>query len=94
MRTDEDSARENRQPDLQTTEPSVRPLGYIAVGVAVLSLLLAPTYFFSLYAYIAAAPALVLGFLARTDASARRLGTTAIALALVAIIGASVILAT
>lgn len=68
-------------------------MGYLAVGVAVLSLLLAPTYFLSAYAYLAAAPALVLGLLARTDASARRWGTVAVALALVAVVGASVTLA-
>jgi hypothetical protein len=69
--------------------PDVRPLGFLAVGFAVISLVLAPSYFLSLFAYLAAAPALVLGFIARTDEPIRKMGTAALALALIAIVVAS-----
>lgn len=35
---------------VRQSEPDVRPLGFIAVGFAVLSLILAPSYFLSLLA--------------------------------------------
>jgi hypothetical protein len=73
-------------------EPDVRPLGYIAVGVGVLSLILAPTYFFSLYAYPAAVPAFVLGFIARKDQRTRRTGIAAIALSILAALVATAVL--
>lgn len=55
-------------------QPDVRPLGYLAVGLGVLSLILAPTYVLGLYAYLAAAPALVIGFIARQDEPIWKLG--------------------
>lgn len=67
----------------------VRPLGFLAVGFAVLSLLLAPTYFLSVLAYLAAVPAVVLGVTARNDEPIRKMGTAALALALIAIVVAS-----
>jgi hypothetical protein len=73
-------------------EPDIRPLGYIAVGLGVLSLILAPTYFLSLYAYLAAVPALVVGFIARKDKRTRRTGTVAVALSLLAALVASAVL--
>jgi hypothetical protein len=69
--------------------PDVRPLGFLAVGFAVLSLVLAPSYFLSVLAYLVAVPALVLGFIARTDEPIRRMGTAALALALISIVVAS-----
>ena len=77
---------------MSESQPDIRPLGFIAVGLAVLSFLLAPSYLFSLYAYLAAAPALALGFIARKDEPIRTLGTVAMALAVVASIVASVVL--
>jgi hypothetical protein len=81
-------------PELSTPQqqPDVRPLGYLAIGLGVLSLILAPTYFLSLYAYLAAPPALVLGFIARKDAPTRKMGTVAVALALLAALMASAVL--
>jgi hypothetical protein len=91
--TEEELAHGDGRRDLVSEpQPDIRPLGFIAVGLAVLSFLLAPSYFFSLYAYLAAAPALALGFIARTDEAIRKLGTAAVALALVASIVASVVL--
>ena len=66
--------------------PNVRPLGFLAVGFAVLSLVLAPTYFLSVLAYVAAVPAVVLGVIARNDEPIRKMGTAALALALFAIV--------
>lgn len=73
-------------------QPDVRPLGYLAVGLGVLSLILAPTYFLSLYAYLGAAPSLVLGFIACTDEATRKMGTVAVTLALLAALVASAVL--
>lgn len=80
--------------DLSTAQqqPDLRPLGYLAVGLGVLSLVLAPTYFLSLYAYLAAAPALVLGLIARKDEPTRKMGAVAAALALLAALVASAVL--
>ena len=80
------------EPTTSQHEPDVRPLGYISVGLGVLSLLLAPTYFFSLYAYLAAAPALALGFITRTDERTRRTGAAAMALSLLAVLVATAVL--
>jgi hypothetical protein len=74
------------------SHPSTRPLGFIAVGLAVLSLVLAPSYFFSPYAYLVAAPAMVLGLIARGDEPSRRWGAAAFAIALVATLVASAVL--
>lgn len=77
---------------VRQSEPDVRPLGFIAVGFAVLGLVLAPSYFLSLLAYLFAAPALVLGLVARTDERIRKLGTAAVAVAIVAVLVASAVL--
>jgi len=60
-------------------EPDPRPLGWLAVGCAVLSALLAPTFFLSVYTFVAAVPALALGIAARGVPQTRRLGTVAVA---------------
>lgn len=70
----------------------VRPLGYLAFGLGVLSVILAPTYFFSVFAYLAALPALVLGLVTRREEAIQTLGTAAVALALVAALVASAVL--
>jgi len=80
------------EPTTSQQEPDVRPLGYISVGLGLLSLILAPTYFFSLYAYLVAVPALILGFIARTAERTRRTGTTAVALSLLAALVATAVL--
>jgi hypothetical protein len=73
-------------------QPDIRPLGYIAVGFGVLALILAPTYFFSLYAYLAAAPALVVGLIARKDEPTKKTGNVAVALSLTAALVALAVL--
>jgi len=73
-------------------EPSVRPLGFLALGLAILSALLAVSYFFSPFAYLAAALAIPLGVIARGDERIRAVGTIATAIAVVAIITATAIL--
>lgn len=80
------------KPTTSQQEPDVRPLGYISVGLGALGLMLAPTYFFSLYAYLAAVPALALGFITRTDERTRRTGTAAVALSLLAALVATAVL--
>jgi hypothetical protein len=75
--------------DGRAARPDVRPLGLLAVGCAVLSLVLAPSYFLSVLAYVAAVPAFVLGFVARTEEPIRNMGTAAMVLALGAIVVAS-----
>lgn len=80
--------------DLSTPrqQPATRPLSYIAVGLGVLALILAPTYFLSLFAYLAAAPALVVGLIARSEEPTKRTGTVGIALSLLAALVASAVL--
>lgn len=73
-------------------QPSVRPLGWLAVGLAVVALVLAPTYFFSLHACLAAAVAGGLGAVARTDGPSRRLGSVAVTAAGVAVVVATAML--
>jgi hypothetical protein len=70
-------------------EPDVRPLGYIAIGFALLSLVLAPSYFLSLLAYLPAVPAVILGFVARGDQPTRAMGNTALVIAGAAIVSAT-----
>ncbi|NYG56608.1 hypothetical protein [Nocardioides perillae] len=70
-------------------KPSVRPLGGLAVGLSLVALMLAPTYFSSPFAYISAALAVFLGVAARTDLPSRRLGTIAVAVAAVSIVVAT-----
>lgn len=67
-------------------------LGVLALIIAVLSVLCAPTYFVSVFAYLGAVVALPLGFLARGIPEARGLGTAAVALAAAACIVATAVL--
>jgi hypothetical protein len=68
-------------------EPDVRPLGFIAIGFALLSLVLAPSYF--LLAYLPAVPAVILGIITRGDQPTRAMGNTALIIA-----GAAIVCAT
>jgi len=74
------------------SEPSVRPLGFLALGLAILSLLFAVSYFFSPLAYLAAALAIPLGLIARSDEKIRAVGTVAATIAVGAIIVATLFL--
>jgi hypothetical protein len=74
------------------SEPSVRPLGGLALGFATLSAMLAVTYFFSVFAYPAAALAIPLGVMARAHERSRTVGTTAVVVAVIAVVGATVVL--
>jgi hypothetical protein len=74
------------------SEPDIRPLGALALGFAVLSALLAVTYFLSPLAYLAAALAVPLSLVARGDERTRAMGTTALVIAVVAIVVATVVL--
>ena len=76
------------------TEPDVRPLGFIAIGLAVLALLLAPTYLLTPWAYVPAVPAVALGLVSRSDVLTRRLGTFALVITLTAVVCATVVLMT
>lgn len=69
--------------------PDTRPLGALALGCAVLAVALSWTYFFSPYAYVAAAAALLLGLVARGGERGRTMGAVAVALAVVAVVVAS-----
>lgn len=84
----DDQAPASHQP-LRQSEPDVRPLGFIAVGFAIVSLILAPSYFLSLLAYLPAVPAVVLGFIARGHTATRALGKAALVIA-----GAAIVCAT
>ncbi len=52
---------------VEHTGPATWPLGALALGVAVVGMLLSWTYFLSPLAYVAAVVAVPLGMLARTD---------------------------
>ena len=54
-------------PTLITMQVDDRPLGFIAIGFALVSLILAPSYFLSPLACLPAVPAVILGFIARGD---------------------------
>ena len=75
-----------------TSEPDVRPVGALAVGAAVLSGVLAVTYFLSPLAYLPAALAVGLGAAARREERTRALGTTALVIASAAVVWASAVL--
>lgn len=75
------------------TDLDVRPLGCLALGSGLLALLLALSWFLSPLAYLPALLALGLGLAARTLPVTRRLGTAAVALAVVAVVAATVTLA-
>ncbi|QIK65664.1 hypothetical protein G7072_04305 [Nocardioides sp. HDW12B] len=70
---------------MRTSEPDPRVLGRMALGLAVLSLVLAATYFFSPLAYLVGALAVVLGLVSRTDVRSRSLGTVTLVIAAAAI---------
>ena len=72
---------------------TVRPLGYLALGCGVLSILMAPTFFLSLLALPSGVLAVGLGLAARTEDSTRKMGTTAVALGLAALLFATTLLA-
>lgn len=73
--------------------PTTRPLGGIALGLALVGALLAPTYFLSLLAYPPAVAGLALGWVTRGLPAARPLGTVAMVVAGVALVAATVVLA-
>ena len=77
---------------MRQSEPDIRPLGGLALGLAALSLLFAVSYFFSPLAYLAAALAVPVGVMARGDARIRVLGTMALIIAVVAVVWATVVL--
>ena len=74
---------------MQRTGPDARPLGALALGAGILSVVLSWTYFFSPFSYLAAAIALPLGLLSRSHERSRGLGDGAIVLAAVACLVAS-----
>ena len=73
---------------MRQSEPDVRPLGFIAIGFALVSIILAPSFFLSLYGYLAAVPAVILGFIARGDKATRAMGNAALVIAGAAIVWA------
>ena len=73
-------------------EPDPRPLGALAVVAGVLSVALSWTYIFSPLAYLAAVLALPLGLLSRGHERSRSLGNLAVALAVLAVVVATVTL--
>jgi hypothetical protein len=74
---------------LRQSEPDVRPLGFIAIGFALVSLILAPLYFLSPLAWLPAVPAVVLGFIVRGDKATRAMGNAALVIAGAAIVWAT-----
>lgn len=77
---------------MRPSEPDIRPLGWLALGAAVLSALFAVTYFLSPLTYLLAALAVPLGVIARGDERIRAMGTAALVIAVVAIGSATAIL--
>lgn len=73
-------------------EPDMRPLGGIALGLAALSALFAMSGFFSPFAYLAAAIAIPLGLMARGHERSHVMGTAAVVVAAIAVVGATAIL--
>lgn len=76
----------------RSNEPNVRPLGCLAVGCGVLSILMAPTVFLSVFAIPPAVLALALGLAARSEESTRKMGSVAVVLGLLALLCATVLL--
>jgi len=90
---DDDQAHGGREGHpVRQSEPDIRPLGGLALGLAVLSALFAMSYFYSPLAYLTAALAVPLGVMARGDHRIRAMGTTAVIIAVLAIIGATAVL--
>ena len=77
--------------DADDHAPDVRPLGFIALGFALLSLALAPTYFLSVLAYLPAVPALLLGWIARGDEPTRTMGTATLGITGTAVVCATLV---
>lgn len=73
-------------------EPDIRPLGWLAIAFAGLSAVCALSYFFSPLTFLAALVAVPLGLAARSDERTRDTGTTAVVIALVACVGAVLML--
>lgn len=84
----DDQVPRSHQP-LRQSAPDVRPLGLIAIGFALVSLLLAPSYFLTLFAYLTAVPAAVFGFMGRGELATRTMGNAALV-----ITGAAIVCAT
>ncbi len=74
---------------LRQREPDVRPLGFIAVGLAALSALLALSVVLSPLAYLPAAIAVPLGFITRRDEPTRAMGNASLWVAFGAVIWAT-----
>jgi hypothetical protein len=77
---------------MRPTEPDMRGLGILALGLAALSAVLAVSYFFSPLAYLAAAIAIPLGVMARGHKRSRAMGTAAVVVAVNALFWATVLL--
>ena len=71
---------------MRQSEPDVRPLGFMAIGFALVSLILAPSFFVNPMAVLPAVPAVVLGFIARGDRGTRAMGNAALV-----IVGAAIV---
>jgi hypothetical protein len=71
---------------MRQSEPDVRPIGILAIGLALLSLVLAPSFFVNPVAFLPAVPAVVLGFIARGDEATRAMGNAALVIVAAAIV--------
>ena len=74
---------------VREAEPDIRPLGGLALGLAALSLFFAVSYLLVPLAYLTAPLAGLLGMASRSDERTRDVGTTAVILALIAIVWAT-----
>jgi hypothetical protein len=72
--------------------PDTLPLGFIALGLAILSALMAWSYFYSFLTYLVAPIALGLGVVCRGDERTRTLGTATVLLAAAALVAATLML--
>lgn len=73
-------------------EPSMRPLGVLALMPAIASIALSWTYFLSPLCFLLSPIALALGFLSRSHLDTRRMGNIAIVLAALALVVAPTLL--
>jgi hypothetical protein len=73
-------------------EPDIRGLGLLSLLAAAASALLAVSYFYSPFTYLAAAVAAPLSVMARGDQRSRTMGTIALAVAAAAAVWATVTL--
>ena len=76
----------------ETEEPGTRPLGYIAIGAAGLTVLLALSYFGSPLALLTGILAMLFGAAARTVPDTRQMGNAALIIAPIAMVLAVVII--